>query len=135
MEMMEQWVGWLVGAVWGLPLVFLLFGAGLVFTVLYGFPQLRLFKHAIDIILGRYDKEDDQGELSHFQALCTALSATVGLGNIAGVAIAIQAGGPGAAVWMIVTAFFGMCSKFHSCTLSQIYRHLGDPVLRKVLLV
>ena len=80
----------------GIPLlvVFLLL-AGLFFTLIYRFPQFRHFKHAIDVTAGKYDKPEDKGEISHFQALCAALSATIGLGNIAGVAVAIAAGGPG----------------------------------------
>ena len=100
MEQLEQLTGDFVGLVWGLPLVGLLVGAGVIFTIYFGFPQVTLFKHAIDIVRGRYDNPDDKGEISHFQALTAALSATVGLGNIAGVAVAIQLGGPGAVFWL-----------------------------------
>jgi AGCS family alanine or glycine:cation symporter len=92
------------------------------FTYRMGFVNLRAFRHAIDCVRGRYDKADDVGEVNHFQALATALSATVGLGNIAGVAIAISIGGPGATFWMIVAGFLGMTSKFTECTLGQMYR-------------
>ena len=92
------------------------------FTFWYRWINIRGFRHSIDIIRGRYDDEKDQGEISHFRALTSALSATVGLGNIAGVAIAIQLGGPGAVFWMMLTAVFGMSSKFSSCTLAQLYR-------------
>lgn len=92
------------------------------FTLWFRFINVRGFKHAIDVVRGRYDNPDDEGEISHFHALTSALSATVGLGNIAGVAIAIQKGGPGAVFWMIVMAVFGMTAKFSSCTLSQLYR-------------
>ncbi|MFT5285648.1 MAG: AGCS family alanine or glycine:cation symporter [Planctomycetota bacterium] len=92
------------------------------FTVRMGFPQFRAFGHAIRVIRGKYDDPDDQGEVTSFQALTAALSATVGLGNIAGVAIAVGIGGPGATFWMIVAGFLGMASKFTECTLGQMYR-------------
>jgi len=92
------------------------------FTIRMGFINLRAFRHAIYCVRGRFDKADDRGEVNHFQALATALSATVGLGNIAGVAIAISVGGPGATFWMIVAGFLGMTSKFTECTLGQMYR-------------
>ncbi len=106
-----------------MPLVvaWLLAGA-LFFTIRMRFVNLRLFRHAIDLVRGRYDKPESKGEVSHFQALTTALSATVGLGNIAGVAIAIGMGGPGATFWMILVGFLGMSAKFTECTLGQKYR-------------
>lgn len=100
---------------------FLAFGA-LFFSLFYRFISFRLFFHGIQVVRGKFDKNDHVGEISHFRALTSALSATVGLGNIAGVAVAISLGGPGAMFWMIVLAFFGMASKFSSCTLSQLYR-------------
>lgn len=93
-------------------------------TVRMGFINLRAMKHAIDILRGRYARPDDAGEVSPFQALTTALSATVGLGNIAGVAIAVSIGGPGATFWMIVAGFLGMTSKFTEATLAQTYREV-----------
>jgi AGCS family alanine or glycine:cation symporter len=105
-------------------IVVLAFGA-IFFTFWYGWINLRLFKHSIDVIKGKYDRPEDQGEISHFRALTSALSATVGLGNIAGVAVAIQTGGPGAVFWMIFIAIFGMSAKFSSCTLSQLYRQVN----------
>ena len=108
-----------------LLIVILLFGA-IFFTFWYRWMNVRGFKHAIDVIRGGYDRPDDTGEISHFRALTSALSATVGLGNIAGVAVAIQLGGPGAVFWMLITAVFGMTSKFSSCTLSQIYRKVNS---------
>ncbi len=102
-------------------LVVLILGA-IFFTFWYRWINVRGFKHSIDIIRGKYDNPEDTGEISHFRALTSALSATVGLGNIAGVAIAIQLGGPGAVFWMLVAAVFGMAAKFSSCTLSQMYR-------------
>ncbi len=113
--------------VYSLPLivVFLLLG-GVFFTLRFGFINLRLFVHSIAVVRGRYDNPHDHGEVSHFQALTAALSATVGLGNIAGVAIAISMGGAGAVFWMWFVAFFGMSSKFSSCTLAQMYRKISD---------
>jgi Na+/alanine symporter len=106
-----------------LPLVVVWLVVGAVFfTLRFGFVNLRAFGHAILVTAGRYDHEGDEGEVSHFQALSSALSATVGLGNIAGVAVAVSAGGPGAVVWMVIAAFFGMSSKFTEVTLGQMYR-------------
>ncbi len=107
------------------PLIIALLLAGAVFfTFRFGFINFRLFFHSIAVIRGKYDNPDDHGEITHFQALTSALSATVGLGNIAGVAIAISQGGAGAVFWMWVVAVFGMCSKFSSCTLAQVYRRV-----------
>lgn len=114
-----------VGTVWGIPLVTLLVGSGILFTIYFGFPQIRLFKHSIDIAFGKYDKPEDKGEISHFQALCAALSATVGLGNIAGVAVALSLGGPGAVFWLWVAGFIGMCTKFTEVTLALNYREVS----------
>lgn len=99
------------------------------FTVRYAFVNIRAFRHAIAVTAGRYDDPSHEGEVSHFQALSSALSATVGLGNIAGVAVAVGTGGPGAVVWMIVAGFLGMSSKFTECTLGQLYREV-DPTGR-----
>ncbi len=99
----------------------LVFGAAF-FTLRMAFVNLRLFGHAVQVVTGRFDSPDAEGEISHFQALSSALSATVGLGNIAGVAIAVSVGGPGAVVWMVVAGFLGMSSKFVECTLGQMYR-------------
>ena len=108
-----------------MPLVvaWLLFGA-IFFTFRMRFVNLRLFKHAIDLVRGKYDDPNAKGEVSHFQALSTALSATVGLGNIAGVAIAVATGGPGATFWMILIGFLGMSAKFTEVTLGQHYRQI-----------
>jgi len=105
--------------------IWLVLGA-LFFTVRYRFINIRAFTHAIQVTRGRFDNPDDPGEVSHFQALSSALSATVGLGNIAGVAVAVFAGGPGAVFWMVMAGFLGMSSKFTECTLGQIYRQV-DP--------
>ncbi|HAA70700.1 MAG TPA: alanine glycine permease, partial [Planctomycetaceae bacterium] len=116
-------------------LLVLIFG-GIFFTLRFGFINLRLFRHSIDVIRGKYDRPEDEGEITHFQALTSALSATVGLGNIGGVAIAIAMGGPGAIFWMWVIAFFGMSAKFTSCSFAQLYRRvkpdgsvLGGPMV------
>lgn len=106
--------------------VFLLLGTGLFFTLYLRFPQIRYFKHAIRIVKGKYDKTGDRGDTSHFQALATALSGTVGTGNIAGVALAVHLGGPAALFWMLVTAFLGMCTKFVEVTLSHKYRDFDE---------
>ena len=105
------------------PFIVALLGlSGIFFSIYYKFINFRGFKHAVDIVRGKFDHDDDEGEISHFRALTSALSATVGLGNIAGVAIAIQLGGPGAVFWMFIAAFFGMAIKFSSCSLAQIFR-------------
>jgi len=107
----------------GVPIVvaWLMLGA-MFFTLRMGFINFRAFGHALRVTKGDYDNPNDTGEVTHFQALASALSATVGLGNIAGVAIAVGTGGPGAIFWMIMAGFFGMTSKFVECTLAQMYR-------------
>ncbi len=102
--------------------VFILLGTGLFFTVYLKFPQIRYFNHALKVVSGRYDKKGDKGDASHFQALATALSGTVGTGNIAGVALAIHLGGPAALFWMLMTAMLGMTTKFVEVSLSHKYR-------------
>jgi len=107
----------------GFPLIVLwLIAGGVFFTIAMKFINLRGFRHAIDVVMGKYDDPLETGEVSHFQALATALSATVGLGNIAGVAIAVSVGGPGAVLWMTLGGMLGMSSKFVECTLGQKYR-------------
>ncbi len=109
------------------PLVVIwLIAGGAYFTVRMGFVNILGFRHAVGLVRGKYDKPGDKGEVSSFQALATALSATVGLGNIAGVAIAITIGGPGATFWMIFAGFFGMTLKFTECTLGMKYRTIDD---------
>lgn len=110
----------------GFPLLvaILAFGA-IFFTFFYGWINIRGLRHSLNVVRGKYDHEDDTGDVSHFRALTSALSATVGLGNIAGVAVAIQQGGPGAVFWMMFLALFGMSAKFSSCTLSQMYRRVN----------
>lgn len=104
--------------------VIILIGAGLYFTLRLGFVQLRRFGHGLAVATGRYDDPDEPGDVSHFQALSTALSATVGVGNIAGVAVAIHYGGPGALFWMWVTGALGMATKFTEVTASMNYREV-----------
>ncbi len=101
---------------------YILVGTGLLFTIYLGFPQIRYFAHATRILRGQYSKKDAPGDTTHFQALTTALSGTVGTGNIGGVALAIYFGGPAALFWMWITAFFGMTTKFVEVTLSHKYR-------------
>ena len=114
-----------VGARIPIVVLWLILG-GIYFTFRMRFVNVRLFRHSFGLISGRYDKKEDKGEVSHFQALATALSATVGLGNIAGVAIAITVGGPGATFWMILAGFLGMSMKFTECTLGLKYRDIDE---------
>ena len=118
-------MGFDIGTSIPIVVVWLVFGA-LFFTIKMNFINVRAFKHAIDLVRGKYDDPNDEGEVSHFQALATALSATVGLGNIAGVAVAITVGGPGATFWMIVAGLLGMSSKFVECTLGVKYRVVNE---------
>lgn len=109
----------------GLAVLIIFLGStGVIFTIWTGCLNLRGFKHAVAVTAGRYDDPTHVGEVNHFQALSAALSATLGLGNIAGVAIAVAAGGPGATFWMIVAGLLGMASKFAECTLGQKYREV-----------
>ena len=105
--------------------VWLVLGA-LFFTFRFQFINLRGFRHGVDCVRGRYSESGDAGEITHFQALSAALSATVGLGNIAGVAFAVGIGGPGAVFWMIIGGLLGMSSKFAECTLGQRYRTIDE---------
>ncbi len=110
-----------------MPLVVLVLISGAIyFTFRFDFINVRGVRHSINVLRGKYDDPNDPGEVSHFQALSTALSATVGLGNIAGVAIAVSIGGPGAVFWMMAAAVFGMASKFAECTLGQMYRKVDE---------
>ena len=111
---------------WGYPLLILMMGGGVFFTVYSRFTPFRFFRHGIKILLGHYDNSEDPGDLTHFQALSTALASTVGMGNISGVAVAISMGGPGALFWMWISAFVGMSTKFFTCTLSIMFRGKDD---------
>ena len=119
---MEQFFEEFSSFVWGLPLVILLVGGGLYLLVLSRFLPFRFLGHAIQVLRGKYDDPEDPGQISHFKALSTALSSTIGMGNIAGVAVAISVGGPGAMFWMWVSAVIGMSTKFFTCTLSIMFR-------------
>jgi AGCS family alanine or glycine:cation symporter len=113
--------GYLGGHQW---FVYFLLGTGIFFTLYLGLPQIRYFRHAVRIVKGKFDRAEDIGDTSHFQALTTALSGTVGTGNIAGVALAIHLGGPAALFWMLVTAMLGMCTKFVEVLISHKYRDI-----------
>ncbi len=120
LSLIDSYIG---GSEW---FVFLLLGTGIFFTIYLKFPQFRYLKHSFRIVRGKFDREGDQGDTSHFQALTTALSGTVGTGNIAGVALAIHLGGPAALFWMLVTAAVGMTTKFVEVTLSHKYREIAE---------
>lgn len=125
LEKLTELTGQISGLLWGSPLTLLiLLGTGIYLTIRLRLVQVAGFKHSLQLISGKYDRHDDSGEVSHFQALSTALSATIGTGNIAGVATAISLGGPGALFWMWVTAFIGMATKFTECTLSLKFREV-----------
>ena len=113
--------------IYGFPLIVLTLLIGsITFTLYFRFINIRAFKHSIEVIKGKYDNPNDKGQISHFQALTSALSGTIGLGNIAGVAIAVTVGGPGAVFWMMFIAVFSMSAKFVSGTLSQMYRKINS---------
>ena len=122
MNQFEQFWIIVVDLFWGLPLVIFILTTGIYFAYISRLKPLTGFFHAFAILSGKYDRKDDPGELSHFQALTVALSGTIGMGNIAGVAIAISLGGAGAVFWMWVAGLFGMVIKFFTCTLSCLYR-------------
>jgi len=107
---------------WGTPLLILLLGGGLFFLLYSRMLPFRYFRHAIAILLGRYDDPNEPGQINHYQALSTALAATVGMGNITGVALAITMGGPGAIFWMWVSALLGVTTKYFTCTLAVMFR-------------
>ncbi|MTI40680.1 alanine/glycine:cation symporter family protein [Fulvivirga lutimaris] len=108
--------------IWGLPLLILLLGGGSFFLLYSKLLPFKYFGHAIKVLTGKYDSDEEKGEINHYEALSTHLASTVGMGNIAGVAIAIVTGGPGAIFWMWVSAFVGIATKFFTCTLSIMYR-------------
>ena len=122
MKTIEYWIVSTSNFLWDLPLLILFLGAGFFFLVYSRFLPFKHFGHAINVLRGKYDDPDDPGYINHFQALSGALAATVGMGNISGVALALVAGGPGVLFWMWVSAFFGIATKFFTCTLSVMYR-------------
>ena len=126
MEHFKDLTTWLDGVVWTNYLFFLLLGCGLLFSIVTKVIQWRALTHGVAVIRGKFDRPDDAGHISHFQALCAALSATIGLGNIAGVGIAVTIGGPGAVFWMWVVGLFGMAIKFVECSLAMMFRDIRD---------
>lgn len=126
LEVIESGIKVYNSYVGGYALLILLIPTGIFFAIKYKFLHLTKLKHSIDVIRGKFDNKKDEGDINHFRALTTALSATVGTGNIVGVALAIYWGGPGAIFWMWVTGIFGMMLKFVECTLSLKYRHINS---------
>jgi AGCS family alanine or glycine:cation symporter len=122
LEAIDSFFATAVDLAWGWPLIVLLVGGGAFLTLYCRFIPFLGARHALDVVRGKYDDPDDPGQISHFQALTTALASTVGVGNIAGVAVAITQGGPGAVFWMWVAAVVGMATKFFTCTLAAMYR-------------
>ncbi len=126
MDSLTHFAETLVAYVWSTPLACLLLGCGLAFSILTKFTQYRILTHGVACTRGHYDRPEDTGHINHFQALCAALSATVGLGNIAGVAVAVSLGGPGAVFWMWVAGALGMALKYMECTLAVMYRDVRE---------
>lgn len=122
MKALEDFTAAFSSFAWGLSLLILLVGGGLYLLIRSQFLPFRYLGHAISVLRGKYDNPDDAGEISHFKALTTALSSTIGMGNIAGVALAISVGGPGAMFWMWVSAIVGMSTKYFTSTLAILYR-------------
>ncbi|CAN5451438.1 hypothetical protein BH23BAC3_BH23BAC3_17750 [soil metagenome] len=127
MDIFDSVISWLLDLIWNTPealpfMVVVLLSFGIFITIRLGFIQITRFGHGLKVVSGHYDDPDDEGDINHFQALSTALSATVGIGNIAGVALAIHFGGPGALFWMWITAILGMAIKYTEVTLAQEYR-------------
>ena len=132
MEIINNFFAELSNFLWGnFGVANLVIGGGVFFLIYSKLTPFRYFKHAFEILLGKHDDPDDEGQISHFQALSTALSSTVGIGNIAGVAVAISFGGPGALFWMWISAIVGMATKFFTCSLGIMYRgYDSDNVLQ-----
>src|SRR6056297_3944276 len=127
MDTFEWVINTLLDLIWNTPenlpfMVVVLLSFGIFITIRLGFIQITRFSHGLKVVSGHYDDPNDEGDINHFQALSTALSATVGIGNIAGVALAIHFGGPGALFWMWITAVLGMAIKFTEVTLAQEFR-------------
>ena len=124
-EFLNQWTATLSGWI-SLPLIFILLGSGMFITFSLRWIQIRQLKHSFDVVGGKYDNPTDEGDVTHFQALSAALSSTIGIGNIAGVALAVRLGGPGALFWMWVTAIFGMAVKYAECSLAHRFRVIHE---------
>ena len=122
MAKLDEFIADFASFVWGLPLLILLTGGGLFLLIYSKFLPYRYLRHSIEVLRGKYDNPDDPGEINHFKALSTALASTIGMGNIAGVAVAIAIGGPGAMFWLWVSAVIGMATKFFTNTLAVMYR-------------
>ena len=122
MAKLDEFIAEFASFVWGLPLLILLTGGGLYLLIYSKFLPYRYLRHSIEVLRGKYDNPDDPGEINHFKALSTALASTIGMGNIAGVAVAIAIGGPGAMFWLWVSAVIGMATKFFTNTLAVMYR-------------
>ena len=123
MDIINNFFAELSNFLWGnFGVANLVIGGGIFFLIYSRLTPFRYFKHAFEILLGKHDNPEDEGQISHFQALSTALSSTVGIGNIAGVAVAISLGGPGALFWMWISAIVGMATKFFTCSLGIMYR-------------
>lgn len=122
MNHIDQFISSFASFLWGFPLLVLLVGGGIFLLIRSHFLPFRYIGHAIQVLRGKYDDDSAEGEISHFAALSTALASTIGMGNIAGVAVAITIGGPGAIFWMWVSGVIGMSTKFFTCTLSILYR-------------
>lgn len=127
LDNMNGAIGAINDVIWADWVLYVVLGVGVLFTIWSGFCQFRAITHGVGVTAGRYDEKDDPGAINHFQALSAALSATVGLGNIGGVAVAIALGGPGAVFWMWVVGLAGMALKTTSVTLSMLYRDVSDP--------
>ncbi len=121
-EKIEQFFIQGANFIWGFPLLILLLGGGFFFMMYSRLLPFKYLRHALEVLTGKYDQAHGVGEISHFQALASHLAATIGMGNISGVAVAIVTGGPGAIFWMWVSAIFGMSTKFFTCTLAVMYR-------------
>lgn len=122
MQQIEEFLQAFSNLAWGPPLLFLLVGGGIYFTLYSRFLPFKYLGHAINVLRGKYDDPDDPGDINHYEALASAIAATVGMGNISGVAVAITLGGPGALFWMWMSALLGITTKFFTCTLAIMYR-------------
>jgi len=126
LEFLERATAAFSSFMWGYPLLILLIGGGAFFLIYSRLLPFRYFRHAIQVLTGKFDNPDEPGQINHYQALSTALSATIGMGNVSGVAVAIATGGPGAIFWMWVSAVLGVATKFFTCTLAVMYRGYDD---------